>query len=98
MLEAALLLEAGLRRKFDQVIVVSCKPQQRIERWEKRLNVDSETARREVTRRMMAQAPDEAKIQAADYVVDNSGTVEETRKQVEKIHEMLLSQSQVKSA
>jgi dephospho-CoA kinase len=98
MLEAALLLEAGLRRSFDRVIVVSCKPQQRIERWEKRLNVDSETARREVTRRMMAQAPDEAKIQAADFVVDNSGSVEDTRKQVKKIHEALVSQSQVKSA
>ena len=98
MLEAALLLEAGLRRKFNRVIVVSCKPQQRIERWEKRLNVDSETARREVTRRMMAQAPDEAKIQAADYVIDNSGTVEETRKQVQKIHEALSTQAQVKSA
>ena len=98
MLEAALLLEAGLRRKFDRVIVVSCKPQQRIDRWEKRLNVDSETARREVTRRMMAQAPDEAKIQAADYVIDNSGSVEETRKQVQKIHEALLSQAQAKTA
>jgi dephospho-CoA kinase len=98
MLEAALLLEAGLRRSFDRVIVVSCKPQQRIERWEQRLNVDSETARREVTRRMMAQAPDEAKIQAADFVVDNSGSVEDTRKQVKKIHEALVSQSQVKSA
>jgi dephospho-CoA kinase len=98
MLEAALLLEAGLRRSFDRVIVVSCKPQQRIERWEKRLNVDAETARREVTRRMMAQAPDEAKIQAADFVVDNSGTVEDTRKQVQKIHDALVSQAQVKSA
>jgi dephospho-CoA kinase len=98
MLEAALLLEAGLRKKFDRVIVVSCKPQQRTERWEKRLNVDAETARREVTRRMMAQAPDEAKIQAADFVVDNSGSVEETRKQVQKIHEALVSQAQAKSA
>jgi dephospho-CoA kinase len=98
MLEAALLLEAGLRRRFDRVVVVSCKPQQRIERWENRLHVDSETARREVTRRMMAQAPDEAKIQAADYVVDNTGTVEDTRKQIEKIHEALLSQAQAKSA
>jgi dephospho-CoA kinase len=98
MLEAALLLEAGLRRSFDRVIVVSCKPQQRIERWEKRLKVDAETARREVTRRMMAQAPDEAKIQAADFVVDNSGSVEDTQKQVKKIHEELVSQAQVKSA
>jgi len=98
MLEAALLLEAGLRRSFDKVIVVSCKPQQRIERWEKRLKVDAETARHEVTRRMRAQAPDEAKIQAADFVVDNSGSVEDTRKQVQKIHEALVAQTQVKSA
>ena len=98
MLEAALLLEAGLRKSFDRVIVVSCKPQQRIERWERRLKVDAETARREVTRRMMAQAPDEAKIQAADFVVDNSGSVDDTRKQVKKIHEALVSQSQVKTA
>lgn len=98
MLEAALLLEAGLRRRFDRVVVVSCKPQQRIERWEKRLHVDADTARREVTRRMMAQAPDEAKIQAADYVVDNSGSIEETRTQVQKIYDALLSQAKVKSA
>ena len=85
MLEAALLLEAGLRKRFDRIVVVSCKPQQRIERWEKRLHVDAETARREVTRRMMAQAPQEAKIQVADYVIDNSGSIEETRAQVEKV-------------
>jgi len=93
MLEAALLLEAGLRRRFDRIIVVSCHTQQRIERWEKRLNVDAETARLEVTRRMKAQAPDEAKIQAADYVIDNSGAIEETRKQVAKVYDALLSQA-----
>ena len=47
---------------------------------------------------MMAQAPDEAKIQAADFVIDNSGSVEDTQKQVHKIHEALVSQAQVKSA
>ena len=40
---------------------------------------------REVTRRMMAQAPQEAKIQVADFVIDNSGTIEQTRAQVEKV-------------
>ena len=95
MLEAALLLEAGLRRRFDRIIVVSCKPQQRIERWEKRLQVDTDAARREVTRRMMAQAPDEAKIQAADYVIDNSGSMEETRKQVEKVFATLREQTKI---
>jgi dephospho-CoA kinase len=98
MLEAALLLEAGLRRRFDRVIVVSAKPQQRIERWEKRQHLDSETARREITRRMMAQAPDEAKIQAADYVIDNSGTLENTRNQVRKVYEELSTEAQAKLA
>src|SRR6266487_6666593 len=93
MLEAALLLEAGLRRRFDRIIVVSCKPQQRIERWEKRLQVDAEAARREVTRRMMAQAPDEAKIQAADYVIDNGGSIEETKKQVQSVFAQLHEQA-----
>lgn len=98
ILEAALVLEAGLRRRFDKILVVTCKPQQRIERWAQRFNLDPETAKVEVTRRMMAQAPDEAKIQAADYVIDNSGSVEETRKQVEKVYEALLPQAKAKSA
>lgn len=98
ILEAALVLEAGLRRRFDRIVVVTCKPQQRIERWAQRFNLDPETAKAEVTRRMMAQAPDEAKIQAADYVIDNSGSVEETRKQVEKVFEALLPQAKAKSA
>lgn len=98
MLEAALLLEAGLRKRFDGIIVVTCKPQQRVERWAERFHLDRETARAEVTRRMMAQAPDEAKIQAADYVIDNSGSVEETRKQVAKLYEALLEQVKARSA
>jgi dephospho-CoA kinase len=47
---------------------------------------------------MMAQAPDEAKIQAADFVIDNSGSIEDTRKQVQKIHEALLTQAEAKTA
>jgi dephospho-CoA kinase len=98
ILEAALVLEAGLRRRFDRIVVVTCKPQQRIERWAQRFNLDPETAKTEVTRRMMAQAPDEAKIQAADYVIDNSGSVEETRNQVARVYETLLPQAKAKSA
>jgi dephospho-CoA kinase len=98
MLEAALLLEAGLRRRFDKIIVVTIKQQQRIDRWAQRFNLDPETARLEVTRRMMAQAPDEAKLQAADFVIDNTGTVEETKAQVKKVYDALLLQSKAKSA
>jgi len=86
IVEAALILEAGAAKQFDKIIVVICQPEQRVERWARRMNVDQETARREVNRRMAAQFPDDKKMKSADYVIDNSGSIEETRKQVEKIY------------
>ncbi len=86
MVEAALILEARMAKGFDRLIVVTCRPEQRVERWARRLKVDQETARREVARRMAAQLSDEEKIKAADYVVDNSGSLEETERQVKKTY------------
>lgn len=85
MVEAALILEAGMAKGFDRLVIVTCRPEQRIERWAQRLKVDQETARGEVTRRMAAQLPDEEKIKAADYVIDNSGSLDETARQVKEI-------------
>lgn len=85
VVEAALILEAGAKKDFDRLVVVTCRPEQRIQRWAARVGVDEETARREVTRRMAAQFPDEEKIKAADYVIDNSGSLDETRKRVEQV-------------
>jgi dephospho-CoA kinase len=85
IVEAALILEAGAAKQFDRLLVVTCEPEQRISRWALRRNVDLESARQEVTRRMAAQLPDEKKIKAADYVIDNSGPLEETKKQVKAI-------------
>jgi dephospho-CoA kinase len=59
IVEAALILEAGAAKHFDRLLVVTCRPEQRVERWAARTNVGLETARREVTRRMAAQLPDE---------------------------------------
>ena len=86
MVEAALILEAGMAEGFDRLVAVTCRPEQRIERWAHRLRVDQETACREVTRRMAAQLPDEEKAKAADYVVDNSGSLDETGRQVKTIY------------
>ena len=86
MVEAALILEAKMEKGFDRLVVVTCRPEQRIERWARRFKVDLETARGEVTRRMAAQLSDEEKIKAADYVIDNSGSLDETERQVKKIY------------
>jgi dephospho-CoA kinase len=93
MVEAALVLEAGLVDHFDRIVVVTCHPEQRIERWAKRMKVDTETARKEVARRMAAQLPDEEKIKVADFVIDNSGPLDATRQQVKSIYEKLKKQT-----
>jgi dephospho-CoA kinase len=89
MVEAALILEAGAADRFDRLVVVTCRPEQRIQRWAARLGVDEETARREVARRMAAQLPDEEKIKAANYVIDNSGSFDETRRRVGQVYSEL---------
>jgi dephospho-CoA kinase len=89
IVEAALILEAGATKRFDKIVVVTCHPEQRIHRWAARVGVDEATARREVDRRMAAQLPDAEKIKAAQYVIDNSGSLDETRKQVAKVYAAL---------
>jgi dephospho-CoA kinase len=85
IVEAALILEANMAKSLDYLVVVTCKPEQRIERLARRLKLDEQTARREVERRMAAQLTDDEKIKAADYVIDNSGSLDETRRQVEEV-------------
>jgi dephospho-CoA kinase len=84
VVEAALILEAGGADRFDHLVVVTCHPEQRVRRFAERLGLSEEVARAEVERRMAAQIPDEEKIKAADFVIDNSGSLESTEQQVKK--------------
>ncbi|HZR57258.1 MAG TPA: dephospho-CoA kinase [Terriglobales bacterium] len=93
VVEAALLLEAHAEKSFDRLIVVTCRPEQRIERWARRMNIDEESARKEVDRRMAAQFSDEEKIKYADYIIDNSDNLNITKQQVEKIYQQLKEQA-----
>jgi dephospho-CoA kinase len=93
IVEAALILEAGLSDRFDRLVVVTCDPEQRAARFAARQKIDMEDARKEVARRMAAQLPDEEKIRAADYVIDNSGALERTRGQVSEIWEKLSAEA-----
>ena len=94
MVEAALILEAGAGKRFDRLVVVTCRPEQRAQHWASRLGVDEDTARQEVTRRMAAQLPDEEKIKAADFVIDNSGSLDETRRQVATVYSKLRQEAE----
>ena len=89
IVEAALLLEAGAAKRFDRLIVVTCTDDQRVARFAARQKMDLESARKEVVRRMAAQLPDEEKIKAADFVIDNSGSLDHTREQAREIWKKL---------
>jgi dephospho-CoA kinase len=90
IVEAALILESGAAERFDRLIVVTCGEEQRFERFAKRQKLSIEDARREVKRRMAAQLPDVEKIKAADFVIDNSGALSDTREQVERVWKTLV--------
>src|SRR5437868_5936932 len=82
IIEAALILEAGVRDHFDKLIMVTCRPEQKAERFAQRLGITLAAARSEVERRSAAQWPDERKVASADFVIDNSGTVAAAEPQV----------------
>lgn len=89
MVEATLMLEAGGKSRYDKIIVVICKPEQKNLRYAMRAHCNEDIARQEVERRSKVQMTDIEKAALADYVIDNSGTLEQTRRQVENIYNEL---------
>jgi dephospho-CoA kinase len=85
IVEAALIYEAGAADHFDRMIVVLCSFDQKAERFAGRTGTELSQAREEVRRRSSAQLPDEDKAAQADYIIDNSGSLEHAERQVEKI-------------
>jgi dephospho-CoA kinase len=85
VVEAALIIEAGATEDFDKIIVVTCDFERKVEHYAGRAGISLDAARKEVARRSAAQLSDEDKVRHADYVIDNSGSLEETERQVQKI-------------
>lgn len=85
VVEAALLLEAGAAKDFDKVIVVICDFDRKVERFGRRTGVSPDAARAEVERRSAAQFTDAQKAGHADYVIENSGSLEDAERQVQQV-------------
>jgi dephospho-CoA kinase len=86
IVEAALIYEAGVRNRFGKVIVVTCRPDQKVTRYAQRTGIEEVAARAEVERRSRAMLPDAEKIRRADFVIDNSGPLDRTRQQAARIY------------
>lgn len=82
--DAALILESGGRGNLDRVVVCWCRPDQQLERLRER-GMSLEDARR----RIDAQMPIDEKCRLADEVIDCSGTLAETERQVDRAVERL---------
>ena len=87
--DAALLVETGRHQDLRALIIVKATPEQQIERLMKRNHIKEEQA----LARVRSQLPLEDKVALADYVIDNSGSLEQTETQVRRLHETLMSEN-----
>jgi len=78
--EAALLIESGIHKNLDGLVVAWCEPQQQLERL-----VARGLSEAEARRRIAAQLPVAEKLRLATEKIDCSGSLEQTRLQVQAL-------------
>ncbi|MGA2399381.1 MAG: dephospho-CoA kinase [Steroidobacteraceae bacterium] len=86
VLSIPLLIEGGARDRVDRVLLVDADESLQLERLMSRDAVSSEEARATLA----AQASRAARLQGADDVIENAGTVSELRQAVDRIHHRYL--------
>ncbi|HSC34247.1 MAG TPA: dephospho-CoA kinase [Thermodesulfobacteriota bacterium] len=86
MVEATLIVErGGLKSLIDGLIVVTADEETQIER----LIRDKGYRREEAVSRLRAQMPAREKMMHGDYIIDNSGSLEDTRARVKTVSEAI---------
>ena len=80
-----LLYEVGTEKLFDYVVVVRAAP----EVVKRRNSLSRKMTGDEIEKRRDAQLPLARKEERADFIIDNNGTVAETRRQVEEFWKKL---------
>lgn len=79
--QAPLLFEVGAENRVDKILVVKIDPEEQL----RRLMVRDRLSDADAQQRMDSQMQQEKKIVRADFVIDNSGTLAETRKLVDAL-------------
>jgi dephospho-CoA kinase len=82
VVEGAILIETGSYKRFDRLIVVSCREEQQVKR---AMHRDGLTEA-EVRARLSRQMPLAEKRKLADFVIDTSGDKEETLRQTRTVY------------
>jgi dephospho-CoA kinase len=79
--DVPLLYETGREQEFDAVIVAACRPDQQLQRVVARDGLTELEAKQ----RIASQLPIEEKARRADYVIDTSGSFEDTEKAILRV-------------
>jgi dephospho-CoA kinase len=87
IVDAALMIESGGYKRFDKLIVVFCDSETQT----RRLMERNQLSREEAERRIAAQMSSEEKRRYADFEIDTSGPMDETRVRVNQVYEELRS-------
>ena len=74
--ESALIFEAGLEDGFDYIITVVSDIDKTVER------LKSKMSKIDILKRMSKQLPQEDKAKNSDFVIENNGSIEELKKSV----------------
>lgn len=91
--DAALMIEAGSYKRYDKIVVVSCIPELQFARLVARDGIPPEDAAIRISRQM----PISEKVKYADYLIENSGKYNETRRQIRQVYASLMADYAAKS-
>lgn len=85
VVEAAILIETGSYKRFDRLILVTCREEEQLRRAMRRDGASQDAVRA----RLNQQMPLEEKRKFAAFVIDTSGSKEETLRQTRTVYEAL---------
>ncbi len=85
VIEAALMIESSGYKRFDELIVVWCGSDIQLQRLMKRNSIGREEAEKMIA----AQMPQKEKKRYASFLIDTSGSFDETRLQIESVYKEL---------
>jgi dephospho-CoA kinase len=85
VVEAAILIETGSYRRYDRIVLVTCREEQQVERALRREG----SSLSDVNARLSRQMPLAEKRKFADFVIDTSGEKEETVRQTRAVFQEL---------
>ena len=89
ILDAALLIESGRHARFDMMILVDASEAVQLDRLMSRMGL----SREEALQRIRSQMSTEEKRRHAGFVIQNSGPLEETDRQVKVVWELLTAKA-----